>query len=166
MELSAYRVAYEAANSEFREILQRFDYLSVRKNQLEKAVDALRPLARSDGDRGAIKQHAENLAVEQVQHVAEVPSAPVQEAAAPALDRMQHEEISAPEAVQQAAAPLPGPLQQDEFPELEGVQQEEEEVSSFDASSDPIQRRIDSALKHRSSFRGIREYSHGVGARL
>ena len=167
MELSAYRVAYEAAKSEFRDVLQRFDYLSRRKSQLEKVVDALRTLSEPDGDSAAIKNPTENLAVEQVQRVAEQPTAPVQLAAAPLAEQAHHEEILTAAAVAQAAEPLPASVKLEELPVLETLPlEEEEEVASFDVSSDPIQRRIDSALKHRSSFRGVRDYSQGVGARV
>ncbi|MDE3187563.1 MAG: hypothetical protein KGM96_08595 [Acidobacteriota bacterium] len=164
MELSAYRVAYETANSEFSEILKEFEKLGLRKNQLENVVDALRPLAGLDGQRAAIEQRAESAAFEQVQHAAELPPEPAQQVAALSLDLMPHEELSAPAAVQPAAAPSLDLMQQDEYLAPEAVEQDEE--VSFEVSSDPIQRRIDSALKHRSAFRGMREYSHGVGASL
>ena len=164
MELSAYRVAYEAANSEFSEVLKEFEQLRLRKNQLEKAVEALRPLAGPEGQRVATEQRAGNPVLEQVQHVAELPAEPVQQVAAPSIDLMQHEELPAPEAVQPAAAPSLDLMQQDEYVAPEAVEQDEE--VSFEVSSDPIQRRIDSALKHRSTFRGAREYSHGVGVSL
>jgi len=152
MELSAYRIAYEAANSEFRVILKEFNQLSLRKGQLEKAVEALRPLAGFDAQSTATKQCAEDPSLEQVQQIVqqiveapverirltEPPSEPAQPTVAVTLDLLQQFEELAP-----------------------GVVREDKEVSS-----DPIQRRIDSALKHRSSFRGIREYCHGFGAGL
>lgn len=152
MELSAYRIAYEAANSEFRVILKEFNQLSLRKGQLEKAVEALRPLARFDAQSPATEQCAEDPALAQVQQI-------VQQIVEAPVERIQLEEPPS-EPAQPAVALTLDLLQQ--FEELEpGVVREDEEVSS-----DPIQRRIDSALKHRSSFRGIREYCHGFGAGL
>lgn len=136
MELSVYRVAYEAANAEFRDILKKFEQVSLRKDQFEKVVEALRPLAGLDGQSTATEQRAENHAREQVQQVVEPPSEPVQQSADLSLDLTQQDEDLVPEAVQQNEA----------------------------LSSDPIQQRIDSALKHRSAFRGMREYCHGFGA--
>ncbi len=152
MELSAYRIAYEAANSEFRVILKEFNQLSLRKGQLERAVEALRPLAGFEAQSTATEQCAEDPALAQVQQI-------VQQIVEAPVERIQLEEPPS-EPAQPAVALTLDLLQQ--FEELEpGVVREDEEVSS-----DPIQRRIDSALKHRSSFRGIREYCHGFGAGL
>lgn len=152
MELNAYRVAYEAANSEFKDILKEFNQLSLRKNQLERVVEALRPIAGFDTQGAAAEQRAENRALNQVQEIAQqMVEAPV-EAIQPA---------EPPSEPAQPAVALPHDLlEQVDYPAPEGVHLDEE------VSADPIQRRIDSALKHRSAFRGIREYCHGVGTGL
>jgi CHASE3 domain sensor protein len=43
----AYRAAFEFANSELREILEEFEKLTARKEQIEKLVAALTPIAKS-----------------------------------------------------------------------------------------------------------------------
>jgi len=152
MELNAYRVAYEAANSEFGVILKEFNQLNLRKNQLERVVEALRPIAGLDTQGAATEQRGESPALNQVQQlVQQIVEAPV-EPIRPAEPQS--------EPAQPAVALPHDLLEQVDYPAPEGVHLDEE------VSSDPIQRRIDSALKHRSAFRGIRDYCHGVGAGL
>ena len=45
MKQEIYRYAYNEANSELSEIITEFEKLRLRKEGIEKALDALRPLA-------------------------------------------------------------------------------------------------------------------------
>lgn len=57
MKQEVYRYAYNEANSELTEILTEFEQLRMRKEGIEKALDALRPLAGADV-QGASDQKA------------------------------------------------------------------------------------------------------------
>jgi len=48
MKQDVYRFAYEEASSELNEIVKDFDQLRVRKERIEKVLDALKPLADAD----------------------------------------------------------------------------------------------------------------------
>ncbi|HVZ83627.1 MAG TPA: hypothetical protein VG893_08125 [Terracidiphilus sp.] len=50
MKQEAYRFAFDEANAELTQILGEFEQLRVRKDRIEKVVEALKPLA---GDQGA-----------------------------------------------------------------------------------------------------------------
>jgi len=43
LDMNVYRVAYDEAFSELREILREFEQLRVRKDRIEKVVKALQP---------------------------------------------------------------------------------------------------------------------------
>jgi hypothetical protein len=49
MRQEVYRVAYDEANAELSEILGRFEQLRLRKDRVEKVVEALKPLVGSEG---------------------------------------------------------------------------------------------------------------------
>lgn len=44
MRQEVYRVAYDEASSELNDILAKFEHLRLRKDQIEKVVEALKPL--------------------------------------------------------------------------------------------------------------------------
>ena len=48
MKQEVYRFAYEEASSELKEIVGEFEQLRVRKERIEKVMDALKPFANSD----------------------------------------------------------------------------------------------------------------------
>jgi len=45
MKQDVYRFAHEEASSELNEIVKEFDQLRIRKERIEKLLDALKPLA-------------------------------------------------------------------------------------------------------------------------
>jgi hypothetical protein len=89
MRTDAYRVAYEEASAELRDILEKFEQLRLRKEQIEKAVEVLKPLA-------ALEEPVE--ATDQAEAV------PSPEPYCPAAEPM-------PYSFQQAAEPSPEPAQ-------------------------------------------------------
>jgi hypothetical protein len=48
MRQEVYRVAFDEASAELSEILSKFEQLRVRKDRIEKVVDALKPLVASE----------------------------------------------------------------------------------------------------------------------
>ena len=83
MRQDAYRVAYEEANAELKEILNQIDQLQQRQTRLERVAEVLKPLT---GVGGPI-QFQESPSVEareEVQQMREETPAPVQESAEPA----------------------------------------------------------------------------------
>jgi hypothetical protein len=48
MRQEVYRVAYDEANAELSEILGKFEQLRLRKDRVEKVVEALKPLVASE----------------------------------------------------------------------------------------------------------------------
>ncbi len=52
MKQEVYRYAYNEANTELTEILTEFEQLRLRKEGIERALDALRPLAGVDVQAG------------------------------------------------------------------------------------------------------------------
>jgi hypothetical protein len=53
MRQEVYRVAYEEASAELSEILGKFDQLRLRKDRIEKVVDALKPLVAIEATTSA-----------------------------------------------------------------------------------------------------------------
>jgi hypothetical protein len=49
MKQEAYRFAYDEATAELTQILGEFEQLRIRKDRIEKVVEALKPLAVVDG---------------------------------------------------------------------------------------------------------------------
>jgi|HubBroStandDraft_2_1064218.scaffolds.fasta_scaffold07949_2 hypothetical protein len=83
MRQEVYRVAYDEANAELSEILGRFEQLRLRKDRVEKVVEALKPL---------IANEAVSLAAEQKKESAEL--------------------HTASEPAQSTPSPIPYPVQQ------------------------------------------------------
>jgi hypothetical protein len=48
MKLEVYRTAYESANAELTEIFEQFDRLGLRKGQIERLLDTLKPLVPAE----------------------------------------------------------------------------------------------------------------------
>ncbi len=48
MKQEVYRIAYDEANSELVQIIGEFEQLRIRKDRIEKVVEALKPLAGAD----------------------------------------------------------------------------------------------------------------------
>lgn len=93
MRQEVYRVAYEEASAEMSELLSRFEQLRLRKDQMEKVIEALKPLILS-----------ENSQVPVVERSATVVERPV------ALGEPQPAAYPAP--VPPAPSPIPIPVQQ------------------------------------------------------
>jgi hypothetical protein len=83
MRQEVYRVAYDEASAELSEILGKFEQLKLRKDRMEKVVEALKPLAL---ESSAFSSERPAHGAEQVAH-------------------------AAPEPVQQAPSPIPYPVQ-------------------------------------------------------
>ena len=79
MRHEVYRVAYDEASAELSEILSRFDQLRLRKERIEKLVEALKPLmatAELQQRPAAQPAPAEHLAPVAEQQEAPLPAAP------------------------------------------------------------------------------------------
>ena len=66
MKQEAYKFAFDEANAELAQIMTEFEMLRVRKDKIEKVVEALKPLAMKDAPAG------QNMQVER--RTAETPS--------------------------------------------------------------------------------------------
>jgi hypothetical protein len=69
MRQEVYRVAYDEASAELSEILGKFEQLKLRKDRVEKVVEALKPLiqgveAASSSERSAVPAERQPAAVE------------------------------------------------------------------------------------------------------
>jgi len=92
MRQEVYRVAYDEASAELSEILGKYEQLRLRKDRIEKVVDALKPLVLAMEAANAPER---TVIPERQQMPVEVPVRP------------------APEPVQSAApSPIPYPVQQ------------------------------------------------------
>ena len=58
MKQEVYRFAFEEATSELTEIVGEFEQLRVRKERIEKVIEALKPFAGPDAQSTAIDQKA------------------------------------------------------------------------------------------------------------
>ena len=134
MRQEVYRVAYDEASAELSEILAKFELLRVRKDRIEKVVDALKPLV---------------IAYESTVR-AEQPIRTVEGSLAP-LERQVPAPVHVQEPVAVAAAPAPVPVPPSPIPYP--VQQAVEEAN------DPFSRRVESAIGAGSSSKDLREYS-------
>lgn len=91
MRQEVYRVAYDEASAELSEILAKFEQLRLRKDRIEKVVEALKPLI-SSADLGAA--------------VAERSTAPVERQPSTSEQAAHASGVSAP------PTPMPYPVQQ------------------------------------------------------
>lgn len=83
MRQDAYRVAYEEANAELKEILNQIDQLQQRQTRLERVAEVLKPLAETDGTIQFAEQPPAEIH-EQAPPFSEPAPAPVTEAEEPA----------------------------------------------------------------------------------
>jgi hypothetical protein len=85
MRQEVYRVAYDEAKSELGEILGKFEALRLRKDRIEKVVEALKPLLAADAQASAerpapVPDRQPSFAIpEPIHQVAETVSQPVQQ---------------------------------------------------------------------------------------
>lgn len=66
MKQEVYRYAYNEANSELSEIITEFEKLRLRKESIEKALDALRPLAGLESETASDPASSQNNAAPQL----------------------------------------------------------------------------------------------------
>jgi hypothetical protein len=129
MRQEVYRVAFDEASAELSEILARFEQLRLRKDRIEKVVEALKPLVFSDEVRNLTPaptpERSAPPVVERVVPVAEPAATPV-----------------VPVAAQPAPNSVPFPSQQ-----------------TVDDAADPFSRRVENVMGMSSSSRDVREYS-------
>jgi len=95
MRQDVYRVAFDEANAELSEILGKFELLRLRKDRIEKVVEALKPLVTLEGQTSA------GASAERQQVPVEVPSPHASAEPAP---------------VAAASNPIPYPAQQGSDP--------------------------------------------------
>lgn len=60
MKQEAYRFAYDEANAELTQILGEFEQLRIRKDRIEKVVEALKPLAVVDAPGAPAERKADS----------------------------------------------------------------------------------------------------------
>lgn len=87
MRQEVYRVAYDEANAELSEILGKFEQLRLRKDRVEKVVEALKPLVASEAAIVTEQKKESGERVHEVLH-------------------------AAPESAQATPSPIPYPVQQ------------------------------------------------------
>jgi hypothetical protein len=83
MRQEVYRVAFDEASAELSEILGRFEQLRLRKDRVEKVVEALKPLVQVEAAMGAerVAAPAERQSVPVEVPAAHGPSEPAQSSA-------------------------------------------------------------------------------------
>ncbi len=96
MRQEVYRVAYDEAKTELGEILGKFEALRLRKDRIEKVVEALKPLLATEAQSAvaerpaAVPDRQTSFGVsEQIHQVAETVPQPVQQAAEQSGDPFQ-----------------------------------------------------------------------------
>jgi hypothetical protein len=139
MRQETYRFALDEASKELHGIVEQYEALRSRKEQIEKVVEALRPF---------IGLHAETPTIEA--------SAPVAEFVAPVIEQPSPEpqftfmQISGPGMEVTITDPAPVEVEPEPVLETVGVHSDEataEQIAYFrQPAADPFQRRIDDAL--------------------
>ena len=131
MRQETYRFALDEASAELRDILQQFDALRLRKEQIEKVVEALKPFL--------------SLQTETTPAVSEVAYA-MPEMEQPASEPVQFTYMSGPSMEQVVELTAQETVEPEPILALVG-EEESEQVAFFrQPSQDPFQRRIDDAL--------------------
>lgn len=123
-----YKIAYEEANAELRDILTRFEELRLRKDQIEHVVDALRPFIGMEMETAALTVVPEPEAEQ------EIAPEPVVYSYLQAVGQADEAIQSQPERMTAKARPISEPVA------------EPVAYAAMEPSSDPFQRRIDDAL--------------------
>jgi len=139
MRQETYRFALDEASKELHGIVEQYEALRSRKEQIEKVVEALRPF---------LGLHAETPTIEA--------SAPVAEFVAPVIEQPSPEpqftfmQISGPGMEVTITDPAPVEVEPEPVLETVGVHSDEataEQIAYFrQPAADPFQRRIDDAL--------------------
>lgn len=62
MKQEVYRFAFEEANSELNQIVGEFEQLRLRKDKIEKVVEALKPLATLEAQGAAAERKSSDTA--------------------------------------------------------------------------------------------------------
>ena len=131
MRQETYRFALDEASAELRDILQQFDALRLRKEQIEKVVEALKPFL--------------SLQTETTPAVSEVAYA-MPEMEQPVSEPVQFTYMSGPSMEQVVELTAQETVEPEPVLALVG-EEESEQVAFFrQPSQDPFQRRIDDAL--------------------
>ena len=130
MRQDVYRAAFDEANAELSEIVNKFEQLRQRKDRIEKVVEMLKPMAGVDG---TIEPPASKIE----------PPAPkvVEEAPAPIAELATEVPELATVGVRDEVEPISEPMQR-----------------HSENGTDPFQRRIDSALGLSGGLRDSREF--------
>ena len=164
MKKETYRAACDQAKNELRDIVSEMESLRSRKEQIERMIAVLEPLAGPDDGLSAQFDRAMEKRYEPA------PVADVREFSRPrSEEKMEQVEESRP------AVEVPVMAEAPKAPEVNweqeaamaaeepvAVMQEGESEESFqgeDAGSDPIKRRIANALRHRAVLRDNREFN-------
>lgn len=77
MRQEVYRVAYDEANAELSEILGKFEQLRLRKDRVEKVVEALKPLVASEVSNLAAEQKRESVELHTASEQAQSTPSPI-----------------------------------------------------------------------------------------
>lgn len=117
-----FRTAYQQANAELWDLHEQFERLRLKKEQIEKVVEALKPFVELQSGSTGADQQASDPSVYLVHEAKDVPSEPIHPASEPTPEPVL-------EPVEYAVAATPEPVQYASEP-----------------SSDPFQRRIESVL--------------------
>jgi hypothetical protein len=155
MRQEVYRVAYDEASAELSEILAKFEQLRVRKDRIEKVVDALKPLvvgsetSHRPSEAPVRSNEAPVRSNEAPVRTNEAPVRTMEGSLAPVM-----RQEAAPEPVPVAAAPAPPAPSPIPYP----VQQAVEEAN------DPFSRRVETAIGAGSASKDLREYSRLFGS--
>lgn len=159
MKLETYRAACQQAKEELHDILAEIDNLRTRKEQIEKMIAVLEPLAGPEGIGAQIDRALDR-------RVEVAPVREFREFSRPRSEDAHQEEEHLPVSVVKTEH-----KEQEEFVEQMGTavveepitaNAEAEEEPAFQAeevSTDPIKRRIANALRHRVVVRDNHEFN-------
>ena len=155
MRQETYRFAFEEANAELRDIMEQYEQLRSRKEQVEQVLAALQPFLALSGNAGAEVSLPEEM---QFSFLAEeaAPAGVAEPEIAPELQEFLRQEG----------------LVQDE--ELEPIHlsmmaepEAEPEVETLaEVAADPFQRRIDDVLRHGVGGQALRIHSRSLNGLL
>jgi hypothetical protein len=157
MRQETYRFAFDEANAELRDIMEQYEQLRSRKEQVEKVVAALQPFLALSGDPTAAQALAE-----ETQYSFLTPETAIADLGKPEIatelqeflrrEGFVHEEESQPIHQSMTAEPEAEP------------ETEAEPVAEM--SSDPFQRRIDDVLRHGVGGQALRIHSRSLNGLL
>lgn len=122
MTQETFRTAYQLANAELLDLYDQFEKLRLKKEKIEKVVEALKPL---------VELYATDPGTEKL-------------VSDPSLYLIHESRNAVPEPVQRASEPSPEPVL--EQVEYSAIATPEPVQYATESSSDPFQRRIESVL--------------------